>query len=65
MTRTENSCLEAQAWVNKAIDELRDIEAQSVDEDDRIEEVIGELEYIEEIVAGLYAEIRRIRRDSE
>lgn len=65
MTRTENSCLEAQAWVNKAIDELRDIEARSVDEDDRIWEVIGELEELEETVAGLYAEILRFRGEGE
>ena len=62
MTKEENSVLEAQAWVNKAIDELSFITPESSDEEDRIYEVICELETIEEIVAGLFEEIKQFRK---
>jgi len=57
--------LEAQAFINKAIEELMFIFPPSNDEEDRVQEVVSELEIVEEIVAGLTAEIQEFRSTGE
>jgi len=65
MTKYEFHILEAQAFVNKAIEELGFVFPTSTDEEDRLQEVVSELEIVEEIVAGLTAEIQEFRSTGE